>query len=95
MLVGRCAGANCSCAQSGDSASRLPGLVPGFSSCRDTLDHRLVLLRDTGHCAWCEVSSNFIILDDPTNVRVYFWTLNTILLINMSFYASTMMPWLL
>ena len=41
MPAGKCIGANCSCTQSGDSVSRLPGLVSVFNSCRDTLGHRL------------------------------------------------------
>ena len=41
MPAGKYIGVNCSCPQSGDSVSRLPGLVSVFNSCRDTLGHRL------------------------------------------------------
>ena len=41
MPAGKCIGANCSCTQSGDSVSRLLGLVSVFNSRRDTLGHRL------------------------------------------------------
>ena len=41
MPAGKYIGTNCSCTQSGDSVSRLPGLVSVFNSCRDTLGHRL------------------------------------------------------